>query len=410
MSAHTISAFFSANPNIDPYFTSTLPDTAIARFDTLTYGYFAVDPEGAEISYTLLGGPSGASIDPLNGLLTYIPAPAANGTYMFIVEIADDSTTVQDTAFVKINIYGDVSGNGTISAFDASKILRHVVGIDSLDPLQLRIGDVSGNLAISSLDASYILQYTVGLISSFPGGLGKVTQPEAILSAFSFRIDKGTEPDRYDLFVTVNKPSNVYGAALSLSYDTMIVSPVSMAATALTDSMMIAYHFPYRKAHLALAGTQPMNDAGDIVKFTFVLKDRNYPKNAVLFTMDRFVLNETDHTNDVGGISLNVRGLAQLPAVFALSQNFPNPFNPATTINYDLPEASNVRVTIYNILGQAVKTLVDESRLAGYYSVQWNGTGDDNRSVASGMYLYRIEAVGAGNSTFTQVKKMMLLK
>jgi hypothetical protein len=190
----------------------------------------------------------------------------------------------------------------------------------------------------------------------------------------------------------------------------MIVSPVSMAATALTDSMMIAYHFPYRKAHLALAGTQPMNDAGDIVKFTFVLKDRNYPKNAVLFTMDRFVLNETDHTNDVGGISLNVRGLAQLPAVFALSQNFPNPFNPATTINYDLPEASNVRVTIYNILGQAVKTLVDESRLAGYYSVQWNGTGDDNRSVASGMYLYRIEAVGAGNSTFTQVKKMMLLK
>jgi fibronectin type 3 domain-containing protein len=410
MSAHTISAFFSANPNIDPYFTSTLPDTAIARFDTLTYGYFAADPEGAEITYTLLDGPIGASIDPLNGLLTYIPAPAANGAYMLIVEIADDSTTVQDTAFVKVNIYGDVSGNGTISAFDASKILRHVVGIDSLDPLQQRIGDVSGNLAISSLDASYILQYTVGLIGSFPGGLGKVTQPEAILSAFSFRIDKGTEPDQYDLFVTVNKPSNVYGAALSLSYDTMIVSPVSMRSTALTDSMMIATHFPDRKAHLALAGTQPMNDAGDIVKFTFVLKDRNYPKNAVLFTMDRFVLNETDHTNDVGGISLNVRGLAQLPAVFALSQNFPNPFNPATTINYDLPEASNVRVAIYNILGQAVKTLVNENQLAGYYSVQWNGTGDDHRSVASGMYLYRIEAVGANKTKFTQVKKMMMLK
>jgi hypothetical protein len=126
--------------------------------------------------------------------------------------------------------------------------------------------------------------------------------------------------------------------------------------------------------------------------------------------MDRFILNETDYTNDVGGITLNVRGPAELPTVYALSQNFPNPFNPATTINYQLPEASSVTITIYNTLGQEVKRLVNEQQIAGYYSVQWNGTNHDNRSVSSGMYIYRIEAAGGKGSKFTQVKKMVLLK
>ncbi|MHB1050366.1 MAG: LamG-like jellyroll fold domain-containing protein [Bacteroidota bacterium] len=409
-SAHTISAFFSANPNIAPYFTSVLPDTAVARFDTLTYAYFAVDPEGSEINYTLIDGPAGTYLDPLNGLLTYIPAPEANGTYQFVVQIADDSTVTIDTAFVRVNIYGDVSGNGTISAFDASHVLRHAVQIDTLTELQQRVGDVTGDMTISAFDASHILQYTVGLITSFPGGLGKIAQPEAILSAFSFRIDKSAEPDHYDLFVSVSKPSNVFGALMTLSFDSTVVSPLATAKTALTDSMMMAFHFPDQKAHMALAGMRPMNVAGDIIKFTFMLKDRNYPKNAVLFTMDRFILNETDHTNDVGGITLNVRGPAELPTVYALSQNFPNPFNPVTTINYQLPEASSVTITIYNTLGQEVKRLVNEQQIAGYYSVQWNGTNHDNRSVASGMYIYRIEAAGGDGAKFTQVKKMMLLK
>jgi hypothetical protein len=409
-SPHNIAGFFSANPNIAPYFTSALPDTAIPRFDSLTFQYTAVDPEGAALSYLFIEGPSGASFDTSTGVLKYLPAPGANGTYAVIVQIADDSTVTTDTAFVRVNIYGDVSGNGTISAFDASHVLRHVVQIDTLTILQQRVGDVTGDMTISAFDASNILQYTVGLISSFPGGLGKIAQPEAILSAFSFRIDKAAEPDHYDLFVSVNKPSNVFGAAMTLSFDSTVVSPLAAAKTALTDSMMMAFHFPYQKAHMALAGMRPMNDAGDIIKFTFMLKDRNYPKNAVLFTMDRFILNETDHTNDVGGITLNVRGPAELPTVYALSQNFPNPFNPATTINYQLPEASSVTITIYNTLGQEVKRLVNEQQIAGYYSVQWNGTNHDNRSVASGMYIYRIEAAGGDGAKFSQVKKMMLLK
>jgi hypothetical protein len=94
-----------------------------------------------------------------------------------------------------------------------------------------------------------------------------------------------------------------------------------------------------------------------------------------------------------------------LPTEFALHQNYPNPFNPITAVRYDLPEASEVRLTIYNILGQKVVTLVDEVQNAGYHSVTWTGLDAAGSPISSGIYMYRMETDG-----FTDVKKMMFLK
>jgi hypothetical protein len=96
---------------------------------------------------------------------------------------------------------------------------------------------------------------------------------------------------------------------------------------------------------------------------------------------------------------------AELPISFALRQNSPNPFNPTTMIAYDLPAASQVRLEVFNILGQKVNTLVDEFQEAGSHSVVWNGVDNHGSAVASGVYFYRISA-GANNA----VKKMMMLK
>ena len=96
-----------------------------------------------------------------------------------------------------------------------------------------------------------------------------------------------------------------------------------------------------------------------------------------------------------------------LPKQFALLQNYPNPFNPSTALRYDLPVDSRVRLVVYNVLGQAVATLVDGFEAAGYKQTEWNAG-----SFASGIYFYRLEATGASEqgSTFRQVKKMLLLK
>jgi len=94
------------------------------------------------------------------------------------------------------------------------------------------------------------------------------------------------------------------------------------------------------------------------------------------------------------------------PAAFSLASNYPNPFNPATTIRYALPQAADVRLTVYNVVGQAVRTLVAEHQSAGRYLVAWDATNDNGHSLSAGIYFYRLQAGGE----FHAVKKMLLLK
>lgn len=93
------------------------------------------------------------------------------------------------------------------------------------------------------------------------------------------------------------------------------------------------------------------------------------------------------------------------PVSFVLEQNYPNPFNPTTTIDYAIPRSSDVKLKIYNMMGQEVRTLVSEKQSAGFHSIQWDGTNNSGNLVATGLYLYRIEA-----GDFMKIKKMMLIK
>ncbi len=104
----------------------------------------------------------------------------------------------------------------------------------------------------------------------------------------------------------------------------------------------------------------------------------------------------------ITGIGDNEGGL---PREFALHHNFPNPFNPETTIAFDLPKSTDVTLKVYNARGQLVKTLVNGNRSAGKYQVTWNGTDNFGNRVASGLYIYSIKA-----GEFTQNRKMTLLK
>ena len=76
---------------------------------------------------------------------------------------------------------------------------------------------------------------------------------------------------------------------------------------------------------------------------------------------------------------------------FILHQNYPNPFNPTTTINYEIARDSHVKLILFNLLGQRIKTLVDAFEHAGVKSIEWDGMNDANEQVAAGVYIYRLE-------------------
>ena len=102
-------------------------------------------------------------------------------------------------------------------------------------------------------------------------------------------------------------------------------------------------------------------------------------------------------------LSAYLEGL--IPDEFALHQNYPNPFNPVTTLRYDLPEADLVNITIYDMLGREVKTLINQTQDAGYRSVIWDATNNYGKPVSAGIYLYQIHA-----GEYISTKKMVLLK
>ena len=115
-----------------------------------------------------------------------------------------------------------------------------------------------------------------------------------------------------------------------------------------------------------------------------------------------------DYTDSGGKYKVIILGPLSIdnnvPAPFRLEQNYPNPFNPSTTIPFSLDTAGHVNLTVYNIMGQAVKTLVDHYTSSGIHTVNWNGTDDNGNGVAAGIYLYRMT-----HNSNIESKKMLLL-
>ncbi|MCW8817705.1 MAG: T9SS type A sorting domain-containing protein, partial [Ignavibacteriaceae bacterium] len=115
--------------------------------------------------------------------------------------------------------------------------------------------------------------------------------------------------------------------------------------------------------------------------------------------IDEIVLGVEDDENNVN-----------IPTAYSLKQNYPNPFNPSTTINFSLPAESDVKLVIYNMLGQEITTLVNEQIPAGNHSVIWNANNSGGTQLTSGIYFYKLTASGTNGSKFQDVKKMILIK
>jgi hypothetical protein len=115
--------------------------------------------------------------------------------------------------------------------------------------------------------------------------------------------------------------------------------------------------------------------------------------------------NISDLSSVISLKATDVEKIAGLPTDYSLDQNYPNPFNPSTQIGFSLPSASFVKVGIYNVSGELVRTLVNDEMGAGVYRLSWNATDNKGRNVSSGVYIYRIQA-----DKFVTSKKMLLLK
>jgi hypothetical protein len=122
--------------------------------------------------------------------------------------------------------------------------------------------------------------------------------------------------------------------------------------------------------------------------------------NALLTTLNIYA------TNVINDVKVE----NQLPTSFGLEQNYPNPFNPTTNVKFSIPEKSNVEIVVFDMLGKKVRTLVSENLSANVYSIEWNGRSDNDVALASGIYNIRMIATSELGKSFTDVRKVVLMK
>ena len=204
----------------------------------------------------------------------------------------------------------------------------------------------------------------------------------------------------------------VIGYGFKLNYDAAKFEFVSVAQadenllTSTGGETLFHHSVADGQVHVATGmynGTA-VSGGGDIVRFVFrVLYE--FEDNARFEIANGLVFDPSQLQNPA--VVAGVLELQSTPREFALHQNFPNPFNPDTTIKYDLAESADITLQIYNVLGQVVRTLVaSEAQNAGRYQIRWNGMDERGVPVSSGIYFYQISADGK----FSDVRKLMLLK
>ena len=157
-------------------------------------------------------------------------------------------------------------------------------------------------------------------------------------------------------------------------------------------------------------------DSGKIEYTTYRLDDKTNTDSLVL-SIETTERHSIPITVGIEGISKEGKRVyavvgtfdyTPVPDDFILYQNYPNPYNDQTTIEYGVPEQSHVIIEIYNLLGERINTLVDKTQQAGYYSIQWAGKNRYDRSVSSGMYFYRMRAAST-NQKYMKSKKMVII-
>jgi hypothetical protein len=163
---------------------------------------------------------------------------------------------------------------------------------------------------------------------------------------------------------------------------------------------------PADKVFLVNSGPFDMaaGDTQDIV-FAYIVRQGSSPLNSVQIMKQATGFLDDFFPDSTIIVSVDDKSLITgIPGSFRLLQNYPNPFNPTTTINYQLAGSGEVELTIYNLLGQQIRTLVNAKQPAGFYKIEWNGRDDAGREVASGVYVYQLKTEG-----IIQNLKMILL-
>ena len=336
------------------------------------------------------------------------------------------STAVAGTFTVTQFMYGDVTGNGAVSPYDATWILdcvaTELVGGTSVFPVEdaappwspvpltpaeaREVADVDDDGLITANDAVAILQYVVGLVVELPLPAVPPAPTARALTAAAFDVvQTSARPGaRITVSLDASAMSDVRAGELVLDYDAAVLRPADVAFRGADAGVLLSHREGDGRLAAAFASGRAIEGAGAVLEVTFeATRNVSRPIESAI---------RASHLR-LNGAKVET-GFAHTfrvePFQTRLMANYPNPFNPETWIPFELAEAADVTIRVYGVDGRLVRTLELGRRDVGEYAgrdeaAYWDGANASGEAVASGVYIYELTA-----GDYHAVRRMVVRK
>jgi hypothetical protein len=305
--------------------------------------------------------------------------------------------------------YGDVNGDGCVDILDLIMVVDHIVGRDSLNPGEFARANIAPwspgapeptpDAFVNVQDLSLI--QNIILTGFFPNG-----DPVGPCGYAALPKSDGNEDAKVTLYINsegisayLDSKVGIRGAQIEFSSvsndpENMVINtPLGQGYYLQVDQLLRTLMYDRAGQKYISEGVNFMAD------MPFNLSNPEDVSVAKLILVD---INK----KKIGNLAIEIiYGETPLPLDYILFQNYPNPFNPSTAVQFQVPKTSDVTITVYDMLGQEVKTLFAGEVMRGNYTVDWDGFNNSGAKVVSGTYIYRMTA-----GEFVQSKKMVLIK
>jgi hypothetical protein len=318
-------------------------------------------------------------------------------------------------------VRGDANGDGVVDVSDISFLINYLF-LGTSPPEPLGAGDATGDGMVDIADVLFLINYLF-LGGSPPSCSGKGSWPFQGSAKLNPHLAKaqmglsirdlhegrlGEHEDEMEIVLWGKSEQDIAGIQLEVEYDPQEVTLLEPKLTSRTQGLSIfsGGEEGLRKIGIVDLTGKNVVPAGEGELVT--LKAKGIHLGSV--QINKAILVDRETRKLLVEILPTVKVKtgnpeAEVPDRFSLSQNYPNPFNPHTSIEYALSKDTQVRLCVYNVLGEKVTVLVDEYQAAGHQRVRWDGRNQQGEDVASGVYFYRLET-----REFSMVRKMTLIR
>ena len=331
--------------------------------------------------------------------------------------------TEDGTIFLGTGLKGDVNMDGEVNILDAVWTINYILERIEFTPFQFWAANCNEDGEVNILDVVGIINVILGIGTCPPTSTTKVAIPSAHMWIEKEDIEQNGK--NMLLPISIDNEIECAGIQLRLGYQAAKLIPGTPQLTERGAEMMMESKAKNGEIIIlvySINGSVIPSGTGPILTVPFQMADTRYQMLDCSLEFTEVILAGEGCQAIAVEIEPIVIKMVPLPTEYSMAQNYPNPFNSTTTIHYTIPSsehraksggiavdselnALHTTLIIYNLLGQEIRTLVNEEKEPGYYIVTWDGREENGKDVTSGVYFYRLSS-----GRFSATKKMVLIK